>query len=102
MRPLRALAAGVRREIRARYADRLLVDGFEPMGCDGSRVECPRTAELEARLGPAGKNDAAPTLWVTAFVHLATGLRWSVRSRGAAGRSCSGCRRRSTCTPSRT
>jgi hypothetical protein len=77
MRPLRALAAGVRREIRARYADRLLVDGFEPMGCDGSRVECPRTAELEARLGPAGKNDAAPTLWVTAFVHLATGLRWS-------------------------
>lgn len=77
MRQFRALAAGVRREIRARYAHRLLVEGFEPMGCDGSRVECPRTAELEARLGRAGKDDAAPTVWVTAFVHLATGLLWS-------------------------
>ena len=77
MRQLRALAAGVRLEIRARYAQRLLVDGFEPMGCDGSRIECPRTAELEKRLGKAGKTDAAPTLWVTAIVHLSTGLLWS-------------------------
>ena len=47
------------------------------MGCDGSRIECPRSAELEARLRPAGKNDSAPTVWVTAFVHLSTGLLWS-------------------------
>jgi hypothetical protein len=73
----RALAAGVRHNLRARYGARLLVDGFEPMGCDGSRIECPRSAELEARLGQAGKTDAAPTLWVTAFVHLSTGLLWS-------------------------
>ncbi len=79
MRQFRALAAGVRREIRARLAERLLVDGFEPMGCDGSRIECPRTTQLEARLGQAGKSDAAPTLWVTAFVHLSTGLLWSWR-----------------------
>jgi DDE family transposase len=79
MRQFRALAAGVRQEIRVRFADRLLVDGFEPMGCDGSRIECPRATELEARLGRAGKNDAAPTLWVTAFVHLSTGLLWSWR-----------------------
>jgi hypothetical protein len=79
LRPLRALAAGVRAEIRRQYAERLLVDGFEPMGCDGSRVECPRAAELEARLRPAGKEESAPTLWVTAFVHLATGLLWSWR-----------------------
>jgi hypothetical protein len=57
----------------------LRVDGFEPMGCDGSRIECPRSRELEARLGQAGKADAAPTVWVTAFVHLATGLLWSWR-----------------------
>ena len=50
---------------------------FEPMGCDGSRIECPRAAEREARVGPAGKKDAAPTVWVTAFVHLGTGLLWS-------------------------
>jgi hypothetical protein len=79
LRPLRALAAGVRREMRIRFATRLLVDGFEPMGCDGSRIECPRTGELEARLGRAGKRDAAPTVWVTAFVHLGTGLLWSWR-----------------------
>ncbi len=80
LRPLRALAAGVRDEIRRHYAERLLVDGFEPMGCDGSRVECPRTAELEARLRQAGKDESAPTVWVTAFVHLATGLLWSWRT----------------------
>ena len=51
MRQLWALAPGVRDQIRLRYAERLLVDGFEPMGCDGSRIECPRSAELEARLG---------------------------------------------------
>ena len=77
VRQFRALAAGVRQEIRVRFAARLLVDGFEPMGCDGSRVECPRSAELEARLGQANKNDSAPTIWVTAFVHLGTGLLWS-------------------------
>jgi len=80
LRPVRALAAGVRAEIRRHYAERLLVDGFEPMGCDGSRIECPRTAELEARLGRAGKDESAPTVWVTAFVHLATGLLWSWRT----------------------
>jgi hypothetical protein len=79
MRPLRALAAGVRDGIRRHYAQRLLIDGFEPMGCDGSRIECPRSAELEARLRQAGKDQSAPTIWVTAFVHLATGLLWSWR-----------------------
>jgi hypothetical protein len=79
LRPLRALAAGVRDQIRQRYGPRLLIDGFAPMGCDGSRITCPRTAELEARLRPAGNADSAPTVWVTAFVHLGLGLLWSWR-----------------------
>jgi hypothetical protein len=79
MRQLRALAAGVRQGIHARLGARRLVDGFEPMGCDGSRIECPRTPELERGLGQAGKSDAAPTVWLTAFVHLPTGLLWSWR-----------------------
>lgn len=79
MRSFRALAAGVRAVLRGRLADRLIVDGFEPMGCDGSRVECPRSAQLEARLGRAGKAGAAPTVWVTAFVHLGSGVLWSWR-----------------------
>lgn len=77
MRQLRAFSAGVRTEIRRRFGERLLVDGFEPMGCDGSRVECPRSKELEDRFRPASKEDCAPMIWVTAFVHLATGLLWS-------------------------
>jgi hypothetical protein len=79
VRQLKALAAGVRDQIRQHYAERLLIDGFVPMGCDGARIECPRTAELEARLRPAGNEDSAPTVWVTAFVHLALGLLWSWR-----------------------
>jgi hypothetical protein len=78
-RQLRALAAGVRQEIHARLGTRRLVDGFEPMGCDGSRIECPRTGELERGLGQAGKKDAAPTVWLTALVHLPTGPLWSWR-----------------------
>jgi DDE family transposase len=56
--------------------------GLLPPGCDGSRQECPRTAELEQRLGRLGckgKKEAAPTIWITAFVHLSTGLLWSWR-----------------------
>jgi hypothetical protein len=79
MRQLWALAQGIRDQILRNYAGRLLVDGFIPMGCDGSRVECPRTAELEARLGKGSKEASAPTAWVTAFVHLGLGLLWSWR-----------------------
>src|SRR5262249_1418557 len=77
LRQLKALAAGVRDQIWLRFAERLLIDGFEPMGCDGSRSECSRSKELEARLRQAGNDDSAPTVWVTAFVHLATGMLWS-------------------------
>lgn len=41
--------------------------------------QLPRTAELEARLGQAGKDDSAPTVWLTAFVHLGLGRLWSWR-----------------------
>jgi len=78
-RPLKALAAEARREIRNRYGSRLLVDGFEPMGCDGSRIECPRTPELERRLRRSGSANSPPTVWLTALVHLSTGLLWSWR-----------------------
>lgn len=78
-RQLRVLCEGVRQQIRRKYGQRLLIDGFEPFGIDGSRLECPRSKELEARLGQAGKADSAPTVWVTACVHLGTGLLWSWR-----------------------
>lgn len=74
---LRAVAAGVRRRL-AVLID-LTTDGFVVLGCDGSRLECPRTEELERRLGCGGKAKAAPTLWLTALVHLRTGLLWAWR-----------------------
>jgi len=76
---LRGVAAGVRQVLASRLATRWLDEGFIGIGCDGSRVECPRTAELEARLGQAGKKGSAPTLWVTALVHLRLGLPWAWR-----------------------
>jgi hypothetical protein len=79
MRQLWALAQGVRDQIERNYAERLMIDGFIPMGCDGSRVECPRAVELEGRLGKGSKETSAPTAWVTAFVHIGLGLLWSWR-----------------------
>lgn len=76
---LRAMAAGVRGVLAARLGDQWLVEGFIPIGCDGSRVECPRTTELEERMGQAGKDKSAPTLWVTALVHLRWGVPWAWR-----------------------
>jgi hypothetical protein len=76
---LRALSAGVRHRIFTLFANSLLYRGFHPFGCDGTRKECPRTPELEQRLGEAGKKDSAPTLWITAIVHLRYGLLWSWR-----------------------
>jgi hypothetical protein len=79
MPALRAVAGGVRDRLAAVFGGRWAVDGFVPLGCDGSRLECPRARELEDRLRPAGKDGSAPTLWVTALVHLRLGLLWGWR-----------------------
>src|SRR6516164_11388324 len=76
---LRAIASGIRQILALRLAAYWWDDGFIGIGCDGSRVECPRTAELEARLGQAGKDGSAPTIWVTALVLLRLGLPWAWR-----------------------
>jgi len=79
---LRRVAAAVRRRLAAVFAGRLLVDGFVPMGCDGSHLNGPRTPELERRLRADRRRHRPPLLTVTAFVHLATGLLWSWRLGG--------------------
>lgn len=72
MAVLRAVAAGVRRRLLT-LVD-LRYEGFSALGCDGSGLECPRAAELERRLDPPLKNRGVPQMWVTAWVHLRTGL----------------------------
>jgi hypothetical protein len=52
-------------------------DGLVVMARDGSRLECPRSAQREQRLGCCGKNDSAPMLMVGALVLLPVGLLWS-------------------------
>jgi len=76
---LRTVAAGIRGRLAETLALRWITDGFVVLGCDGSRLECPRTPELENHLGQAGKTDSAPTVWLTAIVHLATGVPFSWR-----------------------
>jgi hypothetical protein len=79
MPALRAVATGLRQRFLILFRHVLDLHGFRPFGCDGTRLECPRAAELEQRLSRAGKKDSAPTVWVTALVHLSTGLLWSWR-----------------------
>jgi hypothetical protein len=74
---LRTVAAGVRRRLQS-VLD-LTVDGWVPLGCDGSLLATPRAAELEQRLGDRGLKNSAPTVWVTALVHLRTGVLWAWR-----------------------
>jgi len=75
---LRVLAAGVRRRLLALFD--LHSDGFVVFGCDGSSMVTPRVAELERRLDPpVKKNNGSPQVWVTALVHLRTGLLWNWR-----------------------
>jgi Transposase DDE domain len=76
---LRAVGEGIRRALLRLLKNQWLVNGFVPLGCDGSRVECPRSAELEQRLGKAGKDGSAPTLWITALVHVRLGVPWAWR-----------------------
>jgi len=77
MRPLTALAAALRGRLTASLGDDLIHGGFIPLGCDGSRLECCRNDESPAGLGRAGKAACSPSLWVTAVVHLTTGVPWS-------------------------
>src|SRR3954447_3426735 len=74
-----AVGDAVRRNLERVLADRLAVDAWTAFGCDGTRLECPRTAQLEDDLGQASKPGSAPMLWITALVSLRTGVLWSWR-----------------------
>jgi len=79
---LRALAAALRNRILAVFGQRFLYGGFVPLGCDGTRLACPRSEELEQRLGTFGKKEtaaAAPMIWNTSIVHLTLGIPWCWR-----------------------
>jgi hypothetical protein len=74
-----AIADGVRHRIALRLMPAMELGGFIPLGCDGTRQECPRTAALESDLGQASKPGSAPMIWITALVSLRTGVLWAWR-----------------------
>ena len=71
---LRALAAGIRGRLQVIFGDQWKVGDFIPLGCDGTRQKCPRTEELEQRLGTFGKEGSSPMIWNTSIVHLTLGI----------------------------
>jgi hypothetical protein len=74
-----AFCDAVRGQVFHLVGDRMTLEGWLPLGCDGSRMECPRTEELEENLGKSGKDKSAPMIWVIALVSLTTGVLWSWR-----------------------
>jgi len=81
---LRTLAGTIRGRIEVLFGERLLFGGFIPLGCDGTRQECPRSEELERRLGTlhnkgSDENSSAPMIWNTSIVHLTLGIPWCWR-----------------------
>jgi hypothetical protein len=74
---LHVLWAGVRRCLQEIFHRCWRSDGFLVVAVDGSRLDCPRSAALEKRLGVCGKHDAAPMLMLGALVLLPVGLLWS-------------------------
>lgn len=77
---LRSLAAAIRRRAEGIFRDRWKLGGFIPFGCDGTRQACPRSEDLEKRLGTFGKEGSPPMIWNTSIVHLTLGFpigwRW--------------------------
>jgi hypothetical protein len=71
---LRVLATAIRGRIEAVFGNQWKVGGFIPLGCDGTRQACPRTEELEKRLGTFGKEGSSPMIWNTSIVHLTLGF----------------------------
>lgn len=73
---LAKLADHLRGQVRTVAGDRWEQMGFVPIGCDGSKVECPKTAANEKHFGCAGKNKSTPQQFVTTLLHLPTGVVW--------------------------
>jgi Transposase DDE domain len=80
---LRLVSQAIRARLLARLDALLYCGGWAAFGCDGTQLACPRTAELEQRLGPSagkpGPLPSVPQLSVSALVHLRSGLLWAWR-----------------------
>ena len=78
---LRARAQALRRRWLAQFVEplRLGPGGWVPLACDGTRLECPRSQELQRRLGAVGKPGSAPMVYLTTLVLLPVAVPWAWR-----------------------
>lgn len=74
---LAKLSDHLRGEVRRAAADHWRHKGFVPIGADGSKAECPKTAGNEQAFGCAGKKRSTPQQFITTLLHLGTGLVWA-------------------------
>src|SRR5262249_15235759 len=68
---------GVRHQLDQQLVAAARIHGLLPLACDGTRLECPRTEQLQRRLGQAGKPESAPMVYLTTLVLLPLGIPWS-------------------------
>lgn len=55
------------------------INGWVPLACDGTRLLCPRSRELQERLGMSAQEGSPPMVFLTALVLLPWGLPWTWR-----------------------
>ena len=76
------VAAALREAVREVARCCWRIEGWVVMGVDGSRIDCPRTAANQKAFGCAGRDKTTPQQFVTAVLHVGTGLIWDWRRGG--------------------
>jgi hypothetical protein len=73
---LRTLSRCVTEQFADKFLDTARIGGWAPFACDGTRLACPRSEELQERLGQSGQEGSPPMVYLTALVLLPLGLPW--------------------------
>jgi hypothetical protein len=73
------LEAHLRTLVRQAAGKQWEVEGFVPLGVDGSRVAMPHTAANLAAFGRGGKARGGPSAWLVMLLHLGCNLPWAWR-----------------------
>lgn len=71
---LKVVANAVRLHLLCLFGSDLYLHGYIPIGVDGSRLSCPFTEELHRNTGQTAQEGHTCNIWVTAMVHLSTGM----------------------------
>ena len=76
---LRTLSRCLTEQFGELFVDATRIGGWAPFACDGTRLACPRSEELQERLGQYGVAGSPPMVALTTLVLLPLGLPWTWR-----------------------